>query len=891
MPGLRTRNLGFEHKDIAAKTNLLLYVEQGQAVRNVPLFFKYLRSLGVKNIILFGDFPILSEFLNNYENDFKKQTDFEFSILFRPHLPSFLRQNIQKIDQFLLPRLFCNVHYFKRHTLLTKEVFHFFGLHPEVIKADSAQNSLSLLVKNSEDVDSVFLLSDRPQTDIYEEVMDITDRLDIRSGLLKMTIPPLPNVRIVVLRRFYFDGQTALSHLFNYYDATAFAALQKWFKSHLLKLPIPFKGVVYNLEEMFDIAQKFSGVSYSANLEKVLKGIKKTIAFYFANTQNQPIHNIFLSIVFKRYFNSMLRPRFNVLAPQVKYLIHSDSYLAQLLDLNQQFIVKLDLQEFEIDTPYYLKTIGSLKRAESQLFAETNGHLPVLAYRLLGSPFSVPRQKYYIDLLAQAGVTEFWWQANMDESLPDDNQNEFITYKIKYASQLGTFLARGLPVGQILMLYPSLDQSQQTFRRILRDLHFSGVPFELLSFDLFNSNQYCKIEEGKINFNQKTFRLVLLPAIQVLPFATLKKLMNFFSKGGQIVAIQKIPAQVELRNKQKYFETIRKNLWIVEPDLQSITFLQNDNKGKSWFIPKLNLLKDFLRPYIRQEAVYVDSPKENILMRMRETHEAYFIFLTNPSQKETCRPVLQSNKSGFPFYWDFKKQIPKPIHHWNLNNKRLSIPLTLRPMESKLIILQKEMATDVWHIGFCDAQECHVFSPKPGTFVVQLYNDDPGPVQLHLEKKEKHLKVPVHIKENLNEVILSRDHWILLAQDKKHMIHLDDLPKVAFTIKGPFTLQKTFLLREFRRDRSYYLDLGRAEQPCRIHINGQTAGRLWHYPFRAEISHLLQAGENILEIELVDITSQNNLTPSAAFSFPDPLRLIPYHKIFIQAEEMSAELS
>ncbi len=890
MARLRSRGLRLDDNSFSAQSKVLLAVDPLTEQEEIPRLFDYLRSLQVKTIIFYGDFSDISRFLTTHQAYFKKLTSFEFSILFRPDLQHFLRQNVQKIDTFLLPRLFCNTDYFKRHHLLSKEVFHFYGLRPEVFKLPASEKTSVLHIKNSEDVDSIFLLSESGHSDIYEEVKEISDRLNPTNGTLRINRQNRGEARIVVLRRYFFDGQTPFSHFFNYYDATAFAALQKWFKSQLLKLPLTMNGVLYNLEEMFDVAQQFNGVSYSANLEKVLNGIKKTIAFYYANSQNQSIHNIFLSIVFKRYFNSMLRPRFNILSPQVKYLIRPDSHLAQLLDLNRQFVLNLNMSRFEIDTPYYWKTLGSLKRAESQLFAETDGRLPVLAHRLLQGPFSLPQQKYYIDLLAQAGATEFWWHVATDDRPPQKKEGEFVANKLKYANQLGSFLGKGLPVGQILILYPSLDQSQRTFGQILRDLHFAGIPFELLNFDLFNSNQYCKIENGKINFNQKTFRLILLPAIQVIPFMTLKKLLAFFSKGGQIAAVRKIPAQVELRDKQKQFDKIRNNLWIVEPDLQSITFLQNESGGKSWFIPKLELLRAFLQPTVQNEALYVESPEAPVLMRTRETHEAFFVFLTNPDQNAICRPVLHFRKTGFPFYWDFKKQIPKPVYYWSLRDDLLSIPLTLRPMESRLIILQKGLSTDVWHIGYCDAQDCQVFSPKKDTFVVQLRNEQPGAVQLHLEKSQKRLKVPVRLQEKLNPVFLSRDHWILNDGSKKQMIHLDDLPKVALHLQAAPGLQTTFVLPQFRRDRSYYLELGRMPRACLLKINGQIAGRLWHYPFRLDISAFLQDGENVLEICFAESPAKDG-RPAADFSFPDPIRIVPYQKLFIQAEEMAEEIA
>lgn len=873
-------------KNQRAEINVLLMIDEKSLHIDPLRLFKKLENFAAKKIILYGTLNFIAAFLHRAQQERKILSQFEFSIIFKPDLYTFLRRNLPKVENFLLPRLFCNTAYFKRHQLLSQDVFHFFGMEPEIFHIQAAEDSILLQITKPQDVDSIFLLKAENQANIYQEVNEITEYLNPANGHLPIELEKGQEYRVVVLRRFFFDPHTELSHIFNYYDATAFAALQKWFKSQMVRLPVPINGVVYPLEEMFDVTQKFNGVSYSANLEKVLRGIKKTIAFYYANAQNTAINNIFLSIVLKRYFNSMLRPRFNIVSPMVHYLIYPDSPLARILDMDHQFLFELDMEQFEPHTPYYWKTVGSLKRAESQLFAENESNLPVLVHYLMQSHFSIPEQKVHIDLLAQAGATKFWWKDLGDDTAVSGANLQFIKNKLIYAVQLGAFLSQGLPVSEILVLYPSLDQNQQPFLKILQELHHSGINFELVDYDLFNSNHHCKLESGKINFNQKSFHLVLLPSIQVIPILTMNKLLKFFKEGGHIAALQKVPSKVELRDKQKRFESIRQKLWLVEPNVQSITFLQSESGGKSLFIPKLKLVQEFLRPYVQNQPVFVQTGQCQLLVRIRETQNAYFAFVTNPDNKFECSAVLQAQKKLLPYRWNFKKQIREPVHYWSFRNEQLKVPVKLLPLESQLLILDKNTTNEKWHVGFCDADHCHIYSPEPEAFVVQLRKAIPGTVILRLERGNQMIKVPLQIRNNFNPIYITPDHWVLSIGTKKQMIHLDDLKKVTIEPESAITLQKTFVLREFRPGQSYILDLGLAPHPCKITLNGQMCGNLWFHPFQIEISHFIKTGENTLEIEFIGpVQTGKESRPAAGYDFKNAIRIIPYQKFYIRAED------
>ncbi len=848
---------------------------------------KRLKRFNVKKVLLYGTLSDIEMFLQQGKSDPTQLQNFEFSVIFKPDLYSFLKENISKIENFLLKRLFCNAAYFKRHLLLSQDVFHFFDTKPEVLTFYAQSDPVVIELPHAEDVDSLFLLANGNKGNIYEEVTEVTEHFNPITAKLSLSLKRGKEYRLIVLRKYYFDQETDISHAFNYYDATPFAALQKWFKKRLLRLPVPINSVVYHLEEMFDVTQKINGVYYSANLEKVLHGIKKTIAFYYANNPNGSINNIFLSIVLKRYFNSMLRPRFNIISPSVRYVVAPDSSLTRIMDVDHQFLIELDMERFEPHTPYYWKTVATLKRAQSQLFAENQQNLPVIAHCLMQSHFSIPEQKVHIDLLHQAGASQIWWRDKADNTVISEANSQFIQKKLGYANHLSTFLAQGLPVSEVLILYPSLDQNQQGFLEVLKELYHAGINFELIDYDLFNSNHLCKIEGDKIVFNQKSYRLLLLPAIQVMPILTMDKLLRFFNEGGHIAAIQKIPVKVELRERQKRFEALRKKLWLVEPDMTSITFIKSAAGGKSYFIPRLHLLKDFIQPYLYNQPVFAQA-NTPFLIHIRETHNAFLAFVSNISNDKEISVELLAKGKWQPFEWNAQKHIREAIHFWHLDGEKLRVPLHLFPLESRLIILEKNAGDEPWHVSACSAKHCHIEAPEPEAFIVYLHHDRPTTIPLSLTRHEEMIKIPLQISETLRSIFITPDHWVLKAGNKKQILHLDDLKKVIIEPETTILLQKTFVLGKFQPNFAYFLDLGLAPHPCKIHVNGQMAGLLWFHPFRMDISKFLRSGENSLEIEFIGPVGTNApFVPSAGYVFHNPIKIVPYQKFYIRAEDYS----
>lgn len=77
-------------------------------------------------------------------------------------------------------------------------------------------------------------------------------------------------------------------------------------------------------------------------------------------------------------------------------------------------------------------------------------------------------------------------------------------------------------------------------------------------------------------------------------------------------------------------------------------------------------------------------------------------------------------------------------------------------------------------------------------------------------------------------------------------------PAVKY-FSGTATYYKSFTMNKLDPSSAYFLDLGAVKNLAEVIVNGQNLGIVWKTPFRLDISKALKAGENQLEIRVVNL--------------------------------------
>lgn len=846
-------------------------------------FLKHLNQLGVKEILLSCPLSVLERLFKEDLSLIKIFNDFKVSVLFFPDLNQFFSIDPGKSRKYLLNSLFCNKQYFKRHQILGFPVFHFWGQTPEIYSLNKENKIEEIQIPQPEDVHSIFLIRNSDNGDIDLQVREITDRFNRQTGKIDNCPVTENEEAIVVLRSYYICDNTAQPFQINYFDSSALAALQKHFKLNLQRLPFHAESIVYPLDKMFDISQTINRVHYTPTLEKVLNGIKKTIAYYYYKSSAQ-LDNFFIKIVFKRFFTSVLKSRLEVISSKVQYVLNADAPLVHVLAADQQYILDINHKKFNLEAPYFWQSFSALKQMASEAFANNQDKISLLFSSLIKPGFSIVEQKFYFDVLTQAGATKFWLNIELPHvnAIPDV---ENFQLKSDYLNQLVHFLNKGIPATRILLLIPSLDLDKTNYYKSIEVVAKAGVPFELISFDHFVSDTSCKIDQKKILFNKQPFDLLLLPAIHNIPYRVLKKLFIYFKNGGHLAALCYLPEKAEVKEKQKKFKKLKSQLWINDEKLTSISFVQDDSEGRSYFIPKLSELTTFLSFYLQKNAIYLEG--ENILTRIKETQNSFFVFLTNLLSDQNNEALLKSKIVTQPFFWDFSEKKQIPVYYWNHFSDQLEIPLRFAPWESKLIILPKNMGQlKHWHLAFCSVNEFILEVSQQNSFIIYLLPEQLGPVDILLENHKKQISSALMITEIPEPVILPDDHWVLEAPAFKKVIHLNDIESLLTPEISLIKLRNSFMLKQYRPDYEYFLELNTLQHKCEVRINDKKVASRWYPPFRFKLGPFLKAGENQIDIILNRgmYAQANILTPIPKFQVPAPLKIKIFKKFVIKTE-------
>ena len=73
---------------------------------------------------------------------------------------------------------------------------------------------------------------------------------------------------------------------------------------------------------------------------------------------------------------------------------------------------------------------------------------------------------------------------------------------------------------------------------------------------------------------------------------------------------------------------------------------------------------------------------------------------------------------------------------------------------------------------------------------------------------------------------------------------------------GTAVYRKTFAFTPSADKPRVVLDLGRVEVMAEVKLNGKDLGTLWKPPYRVDVTHAIQPGENTLEVKVVNLLDQ-----------------------------------
>jgi hypothetical protein len=334
-------------------------------------------------------------------------------------------------------------------------------------------------------------------------------------------------------------------------------------------------------------------------------------------------------------------------------------------------------------------------------------------------------------------------------------------------------------------------------------IHQNGSGCDYLSEQVISQSV---VRDGRLIFGRRSYRAVILPAVESLQPETVERLQSFVETGGTILFLDKIPHLADGLARQAE-NAARVQSAIVEmrqhhPDRTPLLSV-NELDMAGWY-------QDLQRRFSLTPDVLISQPTDFISQIHYRSAEQDFFFFTHygPETRHTFDATFHTaNKEAW--LWNAETGGRTPLH---AKGKPGSFSITLGPCESQLIVFETSKAT-----GKLATSQSPMTSAKAEPLA--------GPWKVQLD----------HIDGTAGSITLDE---LVDFKGRK------DLSSFAGTI----TYSKTLMLDSAQMPE--WLDLGDVHAISELHINGQEMGVRWYGEHLYRLSGL-KRGPNVISIKVV----------------------------------------
>jgi len=839
------------------------------------------------------------------ENASKERKPFSVIFPFLPDLQQYILDNREKVNNFILGHYFSTRQYYKNQDSLGLDIFRFYGTDPEIILVQIRRKSGRVEITDPESVALIYQYSAlREQPGPFKE---ISENLNIKSGILKVTGAANSQHNIIVIRKchLYYDNRLKLN--FNYLNKNHFSELQKKHVLAINEITSHLGGFIFNLEDMLNQKRPCSSVNISEEFNRFarekynLNTLETKACAWTSDRAKSNTEDIFLSVLLKKYFTENFK---TAIIPQAGNAhIYSDisNPMLPLSPDGTEYTYRVNEELFYQDTPYFTDVMIKLRYALCNALKKDRAGVNVIIHDLLNTRYSFAEKKYHIDHLFLNGANSICFKVN---GIPAENNASFYSQLndadpnypgylqwFAYVHQLGHFLNSGVNRADVLVLFPELDDNYYRLQELVPELRRGGIAYEIIDFDLFNSKS-CKCEQRYINFKDKLFNIIVLPGISVIPLVVMKKLDRFFRAGGILIAINNLPGQTPQPDEQKKLNKLKNKLWIEEPEASSGMYKQNNAGGMGYFIPNIKIFSQVLDDLYPHMRVQIKSADPGINYALKETNEAYHLFLLNTNETASISFQVISDYVGRPYLWNFNNGESEPHADWQINKNKLYINLHLRARESRMFIIDKMKSVKIWQLIENQLDVIDTINQNHSSFHITGWKRDIGKYNLLAGKNKEQELLNFEILKKLPVLAIKSEDWLMESAQHKGTISLGDLSvKFPFYSSAVFYHKVVIIDKTYLNNTSLFLDLGKLKHWCMVYINKKFIGQALAPPWRFDITDHVTEGDNEISIKIINNLSNYLAKDNKAgtLDFPvqeyglwGPVRLIPFTKISLK---------
>jgi len=324
-----------------------------------------------------------------------------------------------------------------------------------------------------------------------------------------------------------------------------------------------------------------------------------------------------------------------------------------------------------------------------------------------GQGLTYPEMKWWTDHMQVSGVNfliphSFNPRAPRDTDCPPYFYNggfepRWPLYRVfaDYTSRLSLMLTGGRHVCPVALLY--LGQSAHCGKHILPEqisesLQDALYDCDWLPYEVFE--QDTRISRASLELREECYRVLIVPPVEVIPYATLAKAKQFFERGGVVLAHGFLPSKsATLGKTAQDIARLREDIW-GEPAPGLAACKVSPGGGRSYLLPAQPTPEQLQQALagdanIRPTLEVLEGKTDgwlHVLHRVKAGRDVFFI--ANQNHEGAARAFrFRITADGTPECWDAMRNEITALP-FSRKDRQVELGLTLEPNESVLLVFQ-----------------------------------------------------------------------------------------------------------------------------------------------------------------------------------------------------------
>jgi hypothetical protein len=251
---------------------------------------------------------------------------------------------------------------------------------------------------------------------------------------------------------------------------------------------------------------------------------------------------------------------------------------------------------------------------------------------------------------------------------------------------------------QVAVLWPGYSKYAGAFdypynmQTALEDVNYDH---HLLTYDRFENTAALNVPAKQIELYNSKYRILVMPAVEYIPYATLNKVRQFYDAGGVVIGWERVPTKsARFGNTNNDIQTLSTYLWNgTSPVSAAAAIKTNASGGKTFFVSNSDVagLTPVIRGILANSGITSDfrvvggNDDEWLAYnhRVRNGLDVYMVWNGAAAGKNT---VIRLKGAGYPEIWNPTTMSVSAANYTRVSSNEVDVSLSIPAEESTLVL-------------------------------------------------------------------------------------------------------------------------------------------------------------------------------------------------------------